>query len=110
MIRATFSISPAGSTLVQCSKTNLIWTESPPIHLWAAPNRDISPGDPTLIDFGIINETYILWTVNLPVGQNVSFTYAQQSDPDNLLSSPVYSSRWIQLVMPPFLLEFLFLF
>jgi len=38
-------------------------------HLWAAPNREDAPGDPTLQDFGVINDTFTLWNVDLPVGE-----------------------------------------
>lgn len=85
--KATFSISPSTGTLVECSSTTLLWTEQPPIHLWAAPNRDVSPGDPTLRDFGVVNDTFLLWRVDLPAGQNVSFTYVQTSNPTLLFSS-----------------------
>ncbi|EED80877.1 predicted protein [Postia placenta Mad-698-R] len=86
-VRASFTISPGGTTLQQCLPTDLIWTEE---HLWAAPNAEDSPGDPTLHDFGIINSSFILWTVNLPVGQNVSFTYVQTANLYYIYSSAEY--------------------
>lgn len=89
-VRASFTISPEDTTLQQCLPTDLIWTEEPPIHLWAAPNAEDSPGDPTLHDFGIINSSFILWTVNLPVGQNVSFTYVQTANLYYIYSSAEY--------------------
>ncbi|EED79709.1 predicted protein [Postia placenta Mad-698-R] len=86
-VRASFTISPEGTTLQQCLPTDLIWTEE---HLWAAPNAEDSPGDPTLHDFGIINSSFILWTVDLPVGQNVSFTYVQTANLYHIYSSAEY--------------------
>ncbi|OBZ79879.1 hypothetical protein A0H81_01538 [Grifola frondosa] len=61
----------------------------PDLHLWAAPNRAINPGDPVLHDFGQLNSSFILWTVDLPVGQNVSFTYVRTADPTNLFASDI---------------------
>jgi len=88
LVRASFTISPSGNTLQQCNPTDLIWTEEPPIHLWAAPNQDDTAGDAILHDFGIINTTFLLWTVDLPIDQNVSFTYVRTAVPTLLYSSP----------------------
>ncbi|KAH9932054.1 uncharacterized protein BXZ73DRAFT_77573 [Epithele typhae] len=70
--RASFTISPAGNTVAQCSSIDLVWTEQ---HVWVAPNREIAPGDPVLEDLGIINQQFFLWTVDLPVvSLNVSLS------------------------------------
>ncbi|PCH34164.1 hypothetical protein WOLCODRAFT_15146 [Wolfiporia cocos MD-104 SS10] len=90
--QASFSISPSGNIIQQCSQIDLMWTEQPPIHLWAAPNRDIAAGDPILHDFGVINSSFLYWTVDLCVGQNVSFTYVQESNRYVVLSSGLRSS------------------
>ncbi|KAI0931499.1 hypothetical protein AcW2_000375 [Taiwanofungus camphoratus] len=84
----SFSVLPVGNMLQQCLETTLIWTEEPPIHLWAASNNEDAPSDPTLHDFGFINSSYIFWAVDVPTGQNVSFTYVRTADPTLLLVSP----------------------
>lgn len=86
-VHASFAITPAGDVLIQCEQLNLSWTETPPIHLWSAPDREVTPGDPVIIDFGIINASFLLWTNIFDAGQNVSFTYVQQSNVNNLFVS-----------------------
>ncbi|KAI0800635.1 hypothetical protein C8Q74DRAFT_430715 [Fomes fomentarius] len=85
---ASFTISPPGPTLEQCSQVDLIWTEEPPIRLFVVPNREVAPGDPILENLGEIDQSFLLWTVDLPVGQNVSFTYVRVAAQYTLLSSP----------------------
>jgi len=87
-VHASFSILPAGTAIQQCLPIELNWTEEPPVHLWANPNLEDSPGDTALHDFGVINSSSTLWTVNLTVGQNVSFTYTQTSNQYLLFASP----------------------
>ncbi|KAI0714911.1 hypothetical protein C8Q76DRAFT_728673 [Earliella scabrosa] len=84
---ALFSVSSSGP-LQQCSEVDLFWTEEPPIQLWVAPDRQIAPGDPTLETLGPIDDTFLRWTVDLPVGQNISFTYIRLADQFTLFSSP----------------------
>ncbi|KAI0743428.1 hypothetical protein C8Q80DRAFT_1181024 [Daedaleopsis nitida] len=87
-VEATFTVSPGSLQLAQCTQVNLSWTEEPPILLWIAPNREVNPGDPTLETLGPVNATFLRWTVNLPVGQNVSFTYNRVAEPYTFVVSP----------------------
>ncbi|KAH9932053.1 uncharacterized protein BXZ73DRAFT_101428 [Epithele typhae] len=48
-----------------------------PVHAWVVPNREIEAGDPVLEDLGIISQQSFLWTVDLPIGTVISFTYVQ---------------------------------
>ena len=41
--------------------------------MWVAPNNDTKAGDPFLEDLGVINDSFVLWTVNLPVGTSCHF-------------------------------------
>ncbi|KAI0800634.1 hypothetical protein C8Q74DRAFT_1364337 [Fomes fomentarius] len=83
-----FVFPPGTLTLEQCSQVDLFWQpEQPPFQLWVAPDREIAPGDPTLRTLGPINDTEFHWTVDLPVGQNFSFTYIRLEDPYTLYAS-----------------------
>ncbi|KAI0743429.1 hypothetical protein C8Q80DRAFT_1181043, partial [Daedaleopsis nitida] len=88
-VEATFTVSPGTGSLqlAQCAQVNLSWTDEPPILLWVAPNREVNPGDPTLETLGPVNATFLRWTVDLPVGQNVSFTYIKLAEPYGLFVS-----------------------
>ncbi|KAI0756367.1 hypothetical protein C8Q80DRAFT_1115897 [Daedaleopsis nitida] len=90
---ASFSVSPPGSTLEQCAQVDLVWTEE---QLWVVPNREVAPGGPILESLGTIDKNFLFWTVDLPVGQNVSFTYARAEEQYLLLSS---GGCWHQLGM-----------
>ncbi|KAI0756366.1 hypothetical protein C8Q80DRAFT_25590 [Daedaleopsis nitida] len=84
---AFFFIVPATQVLRQCSQVELQWTDAPPIQLWVAPDRQIAPGDPTLETLGPIDSNALNWTVDLPVGQSISFTYIRLANQYDLLVS-----------------------
>ncbi|KAI0931500.1 hypothetical protein AcW2_000376 [Taiwanofungus camphoratus] len=91
-VQAVFYTVPGGLTLQQCQSTELSWTEESPIHLWAANHTYTQPGESDVLhDFGTISLQFEPWTVNLPVGQTVVFTYEQTQSPGLLIDSETYT-------------------
>lgn len=37
--------------------------------MWVAPGREINAGDATLETIGVVNQSHLLWTVNLQTGE-----------------------------------------